>query len=342
MPDSRHDKIKRWAALSLTHLLLFPVAVLFWGMGYLSLAYHRSQGVIYEITALLAPSYWHSQNSRSPDGLFPLRVDTLYIPSANNSATEGDAIKGRDHLLIFWQRPLEENLRILQPLEAVNSLVWVEGTARSGNEVLTRIACAAVDLQGIWQVEPFGGASFRGVGRFSQQIYNLGSLWLVFYSFRNALGDNILPQFDIMHRARPHAASLWRLGSLRRTSWGWEGERLTSTDIVQRIRLYQPGVIPIGFRLGMLRTAPEEGEVFWPLLPFPEPRGGSGIWEYSWIVLFPLRVVATPYRYLFYLPLVLAPRILVWPVAVLWTLLLLGSWVWCFLQARRHSLCGRD
>ena len=330
MPDSHPPRTRTLTTLFLIHLLLFPLAVLFWGMGYLSLAHHRYQGVIYEITALLAPSYWHPQQLRSPGGLFPLSIKALRVCSVNYPTMEDPLDTRRDHLLIFWQGALEENLRVLQPPEAVNSLVWVEGVERSGNEALTLIARGAVDLVGLWGAGPSGYPYIRGVGRFSQQLYNLGSLWLVFYSFRDKSGDYIEPQFDIMHKAMPYWASLWNLGSLHRVSWGGEGERLTSTDILERIRPYRPGVMPIGFRLGILRTAPTESEIFWPLWPFPEPRGGSGIWEYSWLVLFPLRVVATPYRYLFYLPLLLVPRILVWPVAVLWALLLLGSWVWCF------------
>jgi len=335
MRDSRPPRTRILTTLFLIHLLLFPLAVLFWGVGYVSLSHHRYQGVIYEITALLAPSYWHPQQIRSPDGLFPLSINALRVCSVNYPAMDDPLETRRDHLLIFWQGTLEENLRVLQPSEAVNSLVWVEGVERSENEVLTLIASGAVDLEELWGAGPSGYPYIRGVGMFSQQIYNLGSLWLVFYSFRDKSGDYIVPQFDIMHRARPYSASLFILGSLHRVSWGWEGERLTSTDILERIRPYRPGVMPIGFRLGILRTAPTESEIFWPLWPFPEPHGGSGIWEYSWIVLFPLRVVATPYRYLFYLPLVLAPRILVWPVAVLWALLLLGSWIWCFASWRR-------
>jgi len=39
--------------------------------------------------------------------------------------------------------------------------------------------------------------------------------------------------------------------------------------------------MPIGHRLGILLSAPTESEIFWPLWLFPEPRGGSGIWEYK-------------------------------------------------------------
>lgn len=278
MPDSRPPKTKTLPTLFLIHRLLFPLAVLFWGMGYVSLAHHRHQGVLYEITALLAPSNWH-QDDIFPSQLFPLSINALYVVSANYPAMDDPAETRQDHLLIFWQGALEENLRDLQPPEAVSSLVWVEGVERSGNELPTLIAWGAADLQGLRHGHPFGGQNYQGLGRFSHRIYNLGSLWLVFYSIRDKSGDYIRPEFDsqIMRSARTNPALLWLLGSLQRMSSYWEGERLTSTDILERLRPYQPGVMPIGYRLRILRALPNHLEIFWPLWPFPMPTGGSGI-----------------------------------------------------------------
>ncbi|MBT9155110.1 MAG: hypothetical protein DDT37_00075 [Firmicutes bacterium] len=337
MPDSRPPKTKTLPTLFFIHLLLFPLAVLFWGMGYVSLAHHRYQGVLYEITALLAPHHWH-QDDIFPNQLFHLGANALFVPAVEYPAIGEPIDIRRDHLLIFCQGTLEENLRARQPPEAVSRLVWVEGVEHSGNELPTLIAWGASDVQGFWTHVGFTPEprSFRGLARFSQRIYNIGDLWLVFYNFQDKSGVYLRPDYHgIMHTTSPHPASVWLLGSLQRVSWGWEGERLSSTDILERLRPYQPGVMPIGYRLRVLRAAPNDLEIFWPLWPFPAPTGGSGIWEYSWMVLVPLQVVVTPYRYLFYLPLVLAPRILVWPVAVLWALLLLGSWVWCFALWRR-------
>lgn len=294
-------KRKMLKVLLFLHLFLLVGGVLAWGKGYVSLAYHRYQGVLYEITALLAPYQWHSQK-KTPGwrefDIFPLETDLLHVSVYDPEEP------GFTDLLIIWQGTLEENLRTLQPPEAVNSLVWVEGVERSGNKEPTLIAWGTV---------------------VSQHIYNLDRLWLVFYSFRDSSGGRISPQLRRMHTADYRVAYISRLGSLTRVPWGWEGEKLTSTDILERIRPYRPGVMPINYRLEVLHTQPAENEIFWL---FPRPYGGAG-WDTPYIfALWGLAIATTPYRYLAYLPLMVVPRVLVWPVAVLWGMLLLASWVW--------------
>jgi len=88
----------------------------------------------------------------------------------------------------------------------------------------------------------------------------------------------------------------------------WTPRKVHPTEILERIRAYHPGVMPIGYRLRVLGVPPQE---FW----FWMPRGE---WETFFLVTFVGgAVAAAPYRILFYLPLLLVPRILVWPVAVL-------------------------
>jgi hypothetical protein len=105
---------------------------------------------------------------------------------------------------------------------------------------------------------------------------------------------------------------------------------LTSKEILERLRLYRPGFMPVDYRLSILGASPAGEDILWPQVP-----GGSGIWEYHWLVLIPLAIVTYPYRILFYLPLLLSPRILVWPVAVLWGALWIVGWVWCIVAYRR-------
>ena len=71
-------------------------------------------------------------------------------------------------------------------------------------------------------------------------------------------------------------------------------------------------------------------EEFW----FPVPRGG---WEMLFLVVGSIfYVVTAPYRILFFLPLMLSPRLLVWPVAVLCVMLWVASWLWGLTVAYRR------
>lgn len=71
-------------------------------------------------------------------------------------------------------------------------------------------------------------------------------------------------------------------------------------------------------------------EEFW----FPAPRGG---WEMLSLVVGSIfYVVTAPYSILFFLPLLLSPRLLVWPVAVLWAMLWVASWLWGLTVAYRR------
>ena len=86
--------------------------------------------------------------------------------------------------------------------------------------------------------------------------------------------------------------------------------------------------MPFDYRLGVaIMYKPEE---FW----FPVPRGG---WEMLFLVVGSIfYVVTAPYRILFFLPLMLSPRLLVWPVAVLWAMLWVASWLWGLTVAYRR------
>ena len=314
--------------LLLLHLFLFPAAVLMWGKGYVGLVRHLHEGVVYEIAAILSPYRWYPRGDHPWEGIlvggdagmFHSLTEMLWV-IMNDPPELGVA----DHLLIIWGERLEEKFRYLQPPEALSSLVWLEGVERTGNREPTLIAYGTAELDGEWQTtEILGGPTFHGRAFFSQRVYNLERLWLVFYGILDSAGTPVMPYLDPVIRRK----GVEIITPMNSPAEMWLFRARTSVELLERLRAYRPGVMPVDYRLRVALIAqPAE---FW----FPVPRGG---WETLFLVIgFIFAIVTAPYRILFYLPLMLSPRLLVWPVAVLWGALWVASWLWGLTVAYRR------
>jgi hypothetical protein len=322
--DRKRTLLKTFVKVLLfLHLFLFPAAVLLWGKGYVALARHLSEGVLYEITAVLNPYHWYMDRLEDiikggDNPLFMYKTGVLNIPV--NDLTE----PGFTDLLIIWGERLEDNFRYLQSPEALDSLVWVEGVELTGNREPTLIAYGTAELDREWQSrETVGAPTFHGTAVVSQRVYNLDRLWLIFYGILDSAGRPVMPYREpVIRRA---GVGIVPMDS---PAERWIPRARTSVELLERLRTYRPGVMPVGYRLRVALIAqPAES---W----FPVPRGG---WETLFLISgFILVIVTTPYRMPFYLPLLLSPRLLVWPVAVLWAMVWMASWVWCLVAAYRR------
>jgi hypothetical protein len=305
------------------HIFLFPAAVLAWGKGYIVLARNLSEGVLYEITAVLNPYHWYMDRLEDiikggDNPLFMYKTAVLNIPV--NDLTE----PGFTDLLIIWGDRLEDNFRYIQSPEALDSLVWVEGVELTGNREPTLIAYGTAELDREWQSrETVGAPTFHGTAVVSQRVYNLDRLWLIFYSILDSAGRPVVPYRDPVIRRHAGVGIVPMDSPAER----WIPRVRTPVELLERLRAYRPGVMPVDYRLRVALIAqPAES---W----FPVPRGE---WETLFLVIgFIFAIVTAPYRILFYLPLLLSPRILVWPVAVLWGALWIVGWGWWIVAYRR-------
>lgn len=322
--------------LLLLHLILFPVAVLLWGKGYAGLARHLHEGVFYEITAILSPYRWYVRqlSDLSRNEMFSLRTDILHVGLVNDPTAPRFAGG-----LFIAGRSLERTILALQRPEVLHGLVWIEGGKRAGNKALTLIAYGTTELEGIWALIE-GESPYHGSVFLSQRIYNLDHLWLLFYTARNSAGLEVAPfsagssVWDLV----PPPREMTFLPIYGSPAERWVPKGLTPIEILERVSAYRPGVMPIDYRLKIaLSAVPAHEDILW----FPPVPGGSGILEYHWIILFALAIVTTPYRIFFYLPLMLSPRLLVWPVAVLWAMLWVASWVWIVAYRRARKVVNQ-
>jgi len=303
-------------ALLFLHLLLFFWAVIFWGRGYVSLAHHRHEGVVYELTELFDPGHW----SYADTTMFPMEACSLSVTGT---------------VSVLWRGTLEQNLeqisRALQSPALFTNLSWVEGVRRSGNPEPTLVAWGTGEMLCSWfEPAPWDRPGQDRYGRdpfdVSLRIYNFDRLWLVWCEF-----IRIPPNFHVCGCGLP--------------GW-WVGRgaaALTPADVLERLHLYRRGSVSRGYLLAALGMPPRdfahfinplaEGEFFW-LLPRPSSSWGPYDTPYIFGLLF-LAMVTAPYRYLFYLPLALVPSALAWPFAAIYAFFLLGSWVWCAARWRR-------
>jgi hypothetical protein len=322
--DDELWKGKAIRALLLLHIILLPASMLLWGKGYIALARHLHEGILYEITSILSPYRWHLDRwedlvtGGSNPPLFWTKTDLLSVPVSD------PAELGFPGLDIIWGERLEEDFRYLQPPDALDSLVWVEGVERTGNREPTLIAYGTTELEGEWQsTEIIGGPTYHGMAVLSQRVYNLDCLWLIFYTTRDLAGKPVMPYDVPVIRKTRYGHWIAPIGS---PGERWIPKGLTSMEILERISTYRPGVMPIGYRLRVLSAMPGE-TWFWI------PRGFN---ETLFLIIYTgLAVATTPHRILFYLPLVLAPRILVWPVAIFWAMLWIAGWSWSIACYRR-------
>jgi len=341
---SQTRKLRLLRALLFLHLFLFVWAVVFWGAGYVSLAHHRHEGVVYELIELFDPDYWPHRGST----MVPRWVRSVSIP--------GNRDDGDWSVRILWRGTLEQNLERLSQTRKYSAehpagrlmvtdlfanLSWVEGVRRSGNPEPTLIAYGTGKAMYDWWEERPGQVPRWGRDPFdvSLRIYNFNRFWLVWSRLTQTP-----PNVHVHTPGWGYGLSDWPVAFGR--------EALPAADIFARLSLFQRGGVSPGFLLRALATPPRDIRHFispltqCELAPWLFPRL-DGPWDMLYaFTMLGLLVPTVPYRYLFYLPLALVPRALAWPFAVLYALLLLGSWlgcaVWWWRLGRQNRWVLRD
>jgi len=311
-------------ALLLLHLFMVTVAVLLWGKGYVGLVSHLHGGVVHEITAILLVGPFNQYPRLVWGGIYP---GGHYSMTKMLRVTMTPKLGVADHLLIIWGERLEEKLRDLQPPEVFGNLLWIEGVELTGNREPILIAYGTTEVEREWELKESPGApTFHGRAVLSQRVYNLDHLWLIFYNVLDSAGRPVVP-----YRHPPVIPLTIKGMSDIRTPLD------SPVEVLEQIRAYRPGVIPVDYRLRVV-VMPVPVELWF----LPVPRGALdglfGIIVYG--LTYILVIATTLYRILFYLPLLFSPRNLVWTVAVFWGGLWVVGWLWCIVAYRRLSATG--